>query len=138
MYDHKKAFTLIEVIISVIILSGAIVYILKLHSKTRDEIVYITQRNRLTIQDSLFVSSKIINYHKENKSAYDIIEQKFQIENLKSREILKNIKRDIFIPEGISILPEDNTLSIPNIQIQEIKIKDRYSSYYFHFNIISQ
>jgi prepilin-type N-terminal cleavage/methylation domain-containing protein len=135
---QNRAFTLIEVIISIIILSGAIVYVLNLHSQTRYDIEYIVQRNKLTLQDSLFVAPKILRFHKETKSAYDIINDKFTIDKLKTREILQNIKREIFIPESISVSSDEDTLSIPSIQIQEIKLKDKYSSYYFHFNIISQ
>ena len=137
MYKQRSAFTIIEVIISVIILSGAIIYVLNIHSNTRDEIEYIMQKDRYTIQDSLFLNNKVLNYHKENKNAYDIIEARFKISKLKSREILKNIKRDIFIPEAIN-LNQDDVLQIPfNVKFQEIKLKDKYSSYYFHFSIDS-
>jgi len=136
MYKGKKAFTLIEVIISVIILSGAILYVLQVHSQARDEITYVTQKNRIILQDSLFAINKIVNYHKENKNAYDIIKYRFQINKLKSRDILKNIKRDIFIPEAISIKQGEEESPL-NVKFQEIKLKDKYSSYYFHFSIDS-
>jgi len=133
MYKQRSAFTIIEVIISVIILSGAIIYVLNIHSNTRDEIEYIMQKDRYTIQDSLFLNNKVLNYHKENKNAYDIIEAKFRVNKMKSREILKNITRDIFIPEEIH-LDKDGDMQIPlDIKFQEIKLKDKYSSYYFHF-----
>jgi len=135
MSKQKNAFTLIEVIISVIILSGAILYVLKVHSQTRDDIIYITQRDRYTLQDTLFLTDKTLKYHKENKNAYDIIEEKFKVEKYKSREILKKIKRDIFIPDEIN-LNKDDEIQMPfNVKIQEIKLKDKYSSYYFHFGI---
>ena len=136
-YTSRKAFTLIEVIISVIILSGAILYVLKVHSSTRDEIEYIIQRNRVTLQDSLFVTPKALQYHKEKKNAYDIIEDELEIDKLKSRDVLKNIKRDIFIPEAMVVNQDDEGQLPFKLKVQEIKLKDKYSSYYFHFNIDS-
>jgi len=137
MFTNRKAFTLIEVIISVIILSGAILYVLKVHSQARDEIEYIIQRNRITLQDSLFATTKVLAYHKEQKNAYDIIEDRFQIDKLKSRDILKNIKRDIFIPEAMPLSEEDEAQMPFKLKFQEVKLKDKYSAYYFHFSIDS-
>jgi prepilin-type N-terminal cleavage/methylation domain-containing protein len=72
-YTFKKAFTLIEVLISVIILSVSIVYALQIHSQNREQILYISERNKLSLQDSLFVSSDALRYHKDTKEAYDIV-----------------------------------------------------------------
>jgi len=132
-----KAFTLIEVLISVIILSGSIVYVLKLHSNTRNEITYVMNKNKFILQDSLFISKKALNYNQDEKSAYDIISQDFKVDDLKSREMLKNIDRKINIPEPINISHENSKIYIPDATIQEIKIKGQYSSEYFHFDITS-
>ena len=127
------AFTLIEVLISVIILSGSIVYALKIHSQNHEQIVYISERNKLSLQDSLFLSEDALSYHKDKKTAYDIVEKYFRIDEFKSREILKNISREYFIPESIRIDESDEGL--PSAVVDEIKIKDQYSSSYFHFKI---
>jgi len=131
----RPAFTLIEILISVLILSGTIVYALKIHSQNHEQIVYISERNKLSLQDSLFVAEDTLKYHKDTKTAYDIIEKYFKIDDLKSREILKKISRVYFIPEPIQLMAEGEIT--PSAVVDEIKIKDKFSSFYFHFKINS-
>ena len=132
-YSTKAAFTLIEVLISVLIISGSIVYALQIHSQNHEQIIYISERAKLSLQDSLFVADDARRYHKDTKSAYDVIERYFRIEDLKSREILKKIERTYNIPEVISLSAEES--GTPSAEVNEIKIKDKYSSSYFHFTI---
>jgi len=135
MKVSRPAFTLIEILISVLILSGTIVYALKIHSQNHEQIVYISERNKLSLQDSLFVAEDTLRYHKDTKTAYDIIEKHFKVDDLKSREILKKISREYFIPETIQLMAEGEIT--PSAVIDEIKIKDKFSSFYFHFKINS-
>jgi len=130
-----SAFTLIEVLISVLILSGSIVYALKIHSQNREQIVYISQRAKLSLQDSLFVADDTLKYHKDSKTAYDVIEKYFKIKDLKSREILKKISREYFIPEPIQIMPDET--ETPAAVVDEIKLREQFSASYFHFKINS-
>jgi len=135
MKVSRPAFTLIEILISVLILSGMIVYALKIHSQNHEQIVYISERNKLSLQDSLFVAEDTLKYHKDTKTAYDIIEKHFKVDDLKSREILKKISREYFIPETIQLMAEGEIT--PSAVVDEIKIKDKFSSFYFHFKINS-
>ncbi len=135
MKVSRPAFTLIEILISVLILSGTIVYALKIHSQNHEQIVYISERNKLSLQDSLFVAEDTLRYHKDTKTAYDIIEKHFKVDDLKSREILKKISREYFIPETIQLMAEGEIT--PSAVVDEIKIKDKFSSFYFHFKINS-
>jgi len=129
----RSAFTIIEILISVIIISFSIVYVLKVHSQNHAQIVYITERNKLSLQDSLFLVEDVTPYHKEKKTAYEILQPYFKIDDFKSREILKNSSREFFIPEPVTLTQEEN--SGPTATIEEIKLKDQYASAYFHFNI---
>jgi len=129
----SPAFTLIEVLISVLIISGSIVYALKIHSQNHEQIVYISERSKLSLQDSLFVADDALRYHKDTKTAYDVIERYFKIDELESREILKNISREYYIPESIQLIADEQ--ETPAAVVDEIKIKDKYSSSYFHFKI---
>ncbi len=131
----RPAFTLIEILISVIILSGTIVYALKIHSQNREQIIYISERSKLSLQDSLFVAEDTLKYHKDTKTAYNIVEKHFKVDVLKSRNILKKISREYFIPEPIQLIGEE--VDTPTAVVNEIKIKDQFSSSYFHFNINS-
>jgi len=129
----SPAFTLIEVLISVLIISGSIVYALKIHSQNHEQIVYISERSKLSLQDSLFVADDALRNHKDTKTAYDVIERYFKIDELESREILKNISREYYIPESIQLIADEQ--ETPAAVVDEIKIKDKYSSSYFHFKI---
>ena len=129
----RPAFTIIEILVSVIIISVSIVYVLKLHSQNREQIVYITERNKLSLQDSLFLADNALRYHKEKKDAYEVLRPYFKIDDFKSREILKKAQREYFIPETVNLTPEEDFG--PAATVEEIKLKDRYSSAYFRFKI---
>ncbi|GIT98912.1 hypothetical protein [Sulfurovum sp. TSL1] len=130
----RPAFTIIEILISVIILSLAIVPVLKVHTDNREQIVYISERNKRALQDSLYLDTAIFQQHKETKSAYEILAGSFKIDELKSREILKKNSREIYIPEEVRItpLPEQGG---PTAIINEVMLKGKHSSRYYHFTL---
>jgi len=132
---NRRAFTLIEVIVSVILISGVILGILKLLEESRSQAVYISQRNLVALQDSLYLTPNSLKYHKENKDAYTILDPYFKIDNFNSKKILKEITRDIFIPEPLTISLFDDGEEGPKAIIDELMLKDRYSSFYFRFKI---
>ena len=129
----RPAFTIIEILVSVIIISVSIVYVLKVHSQNHEQIVYITERNKLSLQDSLFLADDAVQYHKEKKDAYEVLRRYFRIDDFKSRDVLKKAQREYFIPEAINLTPEEDFG--PAATVQEIKLKGRYSSAYFRFSI---
>jgi len=132
----RPAFTIIEILVSVIILSFAIIFVLKIHTDNREQIIYISERNKLSLQDSLFLSSNILRHHKDNKTAYEILERFFKVKEFESREILKKTSRDIFIPEEIKIFPPQDQPGATAV-INEVMLKDKHSSTYYHFNLES-
>ena len=134
MKNLRPGFTIIEILISVIILSLAIIPVLKVHTDNHEQIVYITERNKRSLQDSLYLSSNILQYHQDNKNAYEILERFFKIKELESREILKKNSRDIYIPEEIRIIPIQEQGG-PSAVVNEIMLKDKHSSNYYHFKL---
>ena len=134
MKQLRPAFTIIEILISVIILSLAIVPVLKVHTDNREQIIYISERNKRALQDSLYVDTAILRQHKETKTAYEILEGSFKIKDLESREILKKNSREIYIPEEIKItpLPEQGG---PTAIVNEVMLKDKHSSNYYFFTL---
>ena len=136
MHSLRSAFTIIEILISVIIISFGIIYVLRLHSDNEEQIVYLSERNKNALQDSLFLSTNALRYHKEKKAAYDILENQIKVKESQSREILKETDRNIFIPEEIEILPPPETPG-PTAIVNEIKLKGDHSSIYWHFKIQS-
>lgn len=136
MKTLRPAFTLIEILIAVVIISFGILYVLQVHSDNAKYIVYLSERNKQVLQDSLYLSTDILKYHKDNKSAYDILERHFKIKELKSREILKKNARDIFIPEEIEIVPPPDTRGV-TATINEIKLKGKHSSNFWQITKVS-
>ena len=132
----RPAFTIIEILISVIILSFAIIFVLKVHTDNQEQIIYITERNKHSLQDSLYLTPNILRHHKDTKSAYDIVERFFKIKEQESREILKKNERDIFIPEEISILPPQD-IQGPTATVNEIMLKGPHSAIYHRFKLES-
>ena len=131
----RPAFTIIEILVSVLIISVSIIYVLKIHSSNREQIIYISERNKRALNDSLFLSREVLRHHKEQKSAYDLLEREhFRIRELESREILKKEKRDIFIPEEIVIVPPPDVPG-PSAVVNEAKLKGEHASNYWHFRI---
>jgi len=133
---YRPAFTIIEILISVIIISFAIIFVLKIHTDNHEQIVYISERNTLSLQDSLYLDKDILKYHRDNKTAYDILEKHFKIKESESREILKKNSRDIFIPEEIEILPPTDQPG-PSALVNEVMLKNTHSSIYYHFRLES-
>lgn len=130
----RAAFTIIEILISVLILTTSIVLVLKIHASEKEEIVYISERNKRTLSDSLYLTKEILKHHKTTKSAYDILENEIRVKNLESRNILKEDERSVFIPKSIILLPPAE-LGGPSSVIQEVKIKGKHSAIYWHFEI---
>ena len=134
MKQLRPAFTIIEILVSVIILSLAIIPVLKVHTSNQEQIVYLTERNKRSLQDSLFLSNNILNYHQDNKTAYEILEKHFKVKEQESREILKKTSRDVFIPDEIRIIPLEEQGG-PTAIVNEVMLKDKHSSIYHHFKL---
>lgn len=136
MKTLRPAFTLIEILVAVVIISFSILYVLQVHSDNAKHIIYLSERNKQSLQDSLYLTPNILKYHKDNKSAYDILERYFKVKELKSREILKKNTRDIYIPEEITIIPPPDTRG-PTAIVNEVDLKDKHSSTFWHVKIKS-
>ena len=117
-----------------IIITLAIVPVLKIHTSNQDQIVYISERNKRSLEDSLYLNRNILSYHKENKTAYDVLQKHFRIRDPKSREILKNTSREIFIPEATELLSLSEQGG-PVAKVNEIMLKDKHSSLYYDFTL---
>lgn len=132
----RNAFTLIELLISVVIISFAIIFVLKLYTTNKTQIIYISERNKRSLEDSLYLTRNILKHHKDTKSADDILSKYFRIKESDSRDILKKNERSIFIPEEIRIIPPPDTPG-PTAVVNEVKLKGKHSSIYWHFKITS-
>lgn len=133
--SFRPGFTLIEVVISVVIISTVILSVMEISSRSSDNAVYLSKRNMISFQDSYFLARDVTRYHKDTKNAYDLLSSTFKITEHESKKVLKEISRDITIPEPV-IVPSLGEVG-PNAQMQKVILKDQYSSTYFRFGISS-
>lgn len=127
---NSPAFTIIEVLVSVVLISIVVLGIVKIQQDNSDMAIYISDRSKHELANTLFLGKNIMKYHKDEKDAYTIISDRFKVSDFKSREILKETKRQIFISEPLKL--EDDSLPI---EINEIMLKGQYSSRFIHFEL---
>ena len=130
----RPAFTIIEILVSVLILSVSITYILQIHSSNHEQIVYISERNKHVLEDSLYLNREALKYHNDEKSAYDLIERDVRVKEFESRDILKKTERKLLVPEEIIILPPPD-IPGPTTIAQEVILKGDYNGNYWHFKV---
>ncbi len=134
-YKNKKAFTLIEVMVSVIIISIVVMGILKQQSLNTNMATYLLKRGDAELDNTLFLSKSIKRYHEENKTAYDVLLDEFSIKDLESREILREVSRNIHITEEIEIpiVVDEASGQEFTFFTNEILLKENYSARYYTF-----
>jgi len=99
----KRAFTLIEVLVSVIIVFIVVVGAMQISKQNKDMATYLLKRGSSEIDNSLFLSKKVQRYSNDKKNAYDLLVDEFSIKDLESRDLLKKVEKKINITESLSI-----------------------------------
>ena len=127
---QSSAFTIIEVLVSVVLISIVVLGIVKIQQDSSDMALYLSDRGKQELSSTLFLGRDIMKYHKDEKDAYTILSKRFSVSDFKAREILKNTKREIFISEPFKL--EDDTMPI---EVSEIMLKGQYSSRFIHFQV---
>ena len=132
---NKKAFTLIEVIMSVIIVSIVVMGAMQVQEQNSDMATYLLKRGNSELDNSLFLTEKVQRYSKDKKNAYDMLIDEFSIKDFESRDILKKIKKKINITQAQAI-PIGATEDNPPIFIfysNEILLNGNYPARYYTF-----
>jgi len=131
----KNAFTLIEVIMSVIIVSIVVTGALQLQQQNADMASYILKRGNSELDNALFLTEKVERYSKDKKNAYDMLVDEFQIKDLESRELLKKIEKKINITEAqpIPVGGEEDEAPIFVFYSNEILLNGKYPARYYTF-----
>jgi prepilin-type N-terminal cleavage/methylation domain-containing protein len=128
----RSGFTIIELIVSVTLISVVIMAILKLQSQTRDMALYISNRGKAEFANTLFTLDSVQKYHQSNKDAYTIVGQSFKFDKFDTKEILEKTKRDIFISDPLEL---DEDQAIP-FKVYQIKLKgDSAASSFYRFGM---
>ncbi|SFV71804.1 hypothetical protein MNB_SV-13-1785 [hydrothermal vent metagenome] len=131
----KKAFTLIEVIMSVIIVSIVVMGAMEIQEQNSDMATYLLKRGNSELDNSLFLTEKVQRYSKDKKNAYDMLADEFSIKDFDSRDILKKIEKKINTTEAQAI-PIGETEDNPPMFVfysSEILLNGNYPARYYTF-----
>ena len=131
----NRAFTLIEVIMAVIIVSIVVMGAMELQGKNQDMAVYISNRGNSELDNSLFLIPNVYKYDKDKKDAYELLRDEFDIKDLESREALKKILKKINITEEeeIPVSIKEGEEPIFTFYTDEILLKEDYPARYYNF-----
>ena len=121
----RRAFTILEVLVSVTLISIVVMGIVKIESQNQQIAHYISGRVKAELANTLFLVPKIMRYNKEEKSAYTVLEHMHGDKDL-TRQALKKITRTIHISEPLKL----GELPIP-VEVRAIMLKSEYSARYY-------
>jgi prepilin-type N-terminal cleavage/methylation domain-containing protein len=128
----QRGFTLLETMVSVIIIATSILYVMKIHTQTQERIVYMRQASLDAFGDSLFLIDKVASGDGKN-DAYTLLMPLFRFKKDDTITVLKKIERDI--KKTSETIPLDETESIL-LRIDHITLRSEKSvSRYMHFGI---
>ncbi len=97
MLKGKKAFTLIEVIVSVLIISIVIMALLQMFANNTHIFLSLNNKTKISQYSSFFISSRDIGFEDDMSDMYKLVED-FTLEDDLRRE-LKNMKMGIMYQE---------------------------------------
>jgi len=73
----KRAFTLIEVIMSVIIVGIVVMGAMQIQEQNSDMASYLLKRGNSELENALFLTKKVQRYTNDKKNAYDLLVDEF-------------------------------------------------------------
>ena len=134
-YIYRKAFTLIEVIVSVIIIGIVIMGILQQQALNSDMAEYLLKRSNSELDNALFLTKKVQRYTNDKKNAYDLLVDEFSIKDFESRDILKKIEKKINITEALPVPVgmDENEAPMFVFYTNEILLNGAYPARYYTF-----
>jgi len=133
--SYKNAFTLIEVIMSVIIVGIVVMGAMQVHNQNSDMATYLLKRGNSELDNALFLTKKVQRYTNDKKNAYDLLVDEFSIKDFESREILKKIEKKINITESLPIPVGGDDEDTPQFifYTNEILLNGTYPARYYTF-----
>jgi prepilin-type N-terminal cleavage/methylation domain-containing protein len=132
---QKKAFTLIEVIMSVVIVAIVVMGAMQVQEQNSDMATYLLKRGNSELDNALFLTEKVHRYSKDKKNAYDMIIDEFSIKDFDSRDILKKIEKKINITEAepIPVGATEDEPALFTFYSSEILLNGNYPARYYTF-----
>ncbi len=121
----RKAFTLMEIMVSVVLIAIVVLGIIKIQKENIFMAKYIAGRVQSELSNTLFLGKTALRYNRDEKDAYTLLSG-MRIRNDKSKEILKKITRKIYVTDPLPV----GELPIP-IELRAIMLKHEYSARFY-------
>jgi len=121
----RRGFTIIEVLVSVTLISIVVLGIIKIESQNQQIAHYISGRVKAELANTLFLTPNVMRYNKDEKSAYVLLGRMHGDQD-GTRTELKRLKRTIHISDPLPI----GELPIP-VEVRAVMLKSEYSSRYY-------
>ena len=121
----RKAFTLMEIMVSVALISIVVLGIVKLQKENIFMAKYIAGRVQSELSNTLFLGKTAMRYNRDEKDAYTLLSH-LHLRNDKSKEILKKITRKIYVTDPLPI----GELPLP-IELRAVMLKSEYSARFY-------
>jgi prepilin-type N-terminal cleavage/methylation domain-containing protein len=121
----KKGFTIIEIIVSVVIIAIVTLTLAKINKQNTVMVDYVTTRLQNELSNTLFLHPEATKYDKSTKDAYTLL-SRMNIKNEKARVYLKNIKRKIYTENGVPT----KKMVVP-VNLNAIMLKSEFSTRYY-------
>ncbi len=138
---NKKAFTLIEVLVSVIILSTVAVMLFEISTNSKNNFSYLTKKGEFTTLYSLALMHNDQAFHNSEKNLYEFIRDDYDIKDDDFRKYLKEKKVyydhqefTTFEPLGSSENKDDDSNQSMNFKIvfDKILVGDKQNSTFIY------
>jgi len=114
-----------EIMVSVVLIAIVVLGIIKIQKENIFMAKYIAGRVQSELGNTLFLGKEALRYDKDEKDAYTLLTG-MHIRSDKSKEILKNITRKIYISDPLPI----GELPIP-IELRAVMLKNKYSARFY-------
>ncbi len=121
----QRGFTIIEIIISVVIIAMATLTLAKISKQNSTMVDYVTNRLKNELSNTLFLHPDAFNYDKSRKDAYTILHS-MGIRNDKTKSYLKKLKRKIYTQEDIPL----KKMIIP-VKLNAIMLQSSFSTRFY-------
>lgn len=123
----KRGFTIIEIIVSVVIIAIVTLTLAKINRQNANMVDYVNSRNKNELSNTLFLTPEAVKYNKSKKDAYTLL-SKMGIKNSETRTYLKKLTRKIYTQNNIPL----NKMIVP-IKLNAIMLKSEFSTRYYRF-----
>ncbi len=129
----RKAFTIIEIFVSVMIISVVILGIAKIENSNISMARYISYRSANEFENTLFLPlAKKADIKNKQIDAYTAISTISKLKNDTIKETLKNIDRNVTVSDPIDIKEEELPIQI---DLRTVMIKGNSPSRYYSISL---